>query len=88
MRLKGATEEESVALLEELYAWLYQKRYLYQHPWQVGDLLIIDNYGTLDSRTAIGDQKIAGVGQCQHRATDDYIQLQNQKYSAFFFSLL
>ncbi|KAJ5312431.1 hypothetical protein PENANT_c027G06653 [Penicillium antarcticum] len=55
IRVKGATDEESVALLDELYAFLYQKRYLYQHPWQVGDLLIIDNYGTLHGRTAISE---------------------------------
>lgn len=32
MRIKVATEEVSVALLEDLHAWLYQKRYLYQNP--------------------------------------------------------
>ncbi|KAJ5860528.1 uncharacterized protein N7529_007838 [Penicillium soppii] len=69
IRVKGVTEEESVALLDELYSWLYQERYLYQHPWQVGDLLIIDNYGTLHGRTAISESGVRGLfrGQVNYR---------------------
>lgn len=53
LRVKGRAKAESAALLDELDTFLYQKRYLYQHLWRVGDLLIIDNYGTLHGRTAI-----------------------------------
>ncbi|KAJ5496535.1 Carboxymethylproline synthase [Penicillium fimorum] len=68
IRVKDATEEQSVALLDELYSWLYQERYLYQHPWQVGDMLIIDNYGTLHGRTAISE----GGVRCLFRGQVNY----------------
>jgi (5R)-carbapenem-3-carboxylate synthase len=69
IRVKGATEEQSVAILDELYAWLYQERYLYQHPWQVGDLLIINNYSTLHGRKAISEDGVRCLfrGQVNYR---------------------
>lgn len=33
----------------------YQEKYLYSHPWDVGDLLILDNFRTLHGRTAISE---------------------------------
>jgi len=69
IRVKGASEEESAAILKELDDWVYQKRYMYQHPWQVGDLLIIDNYGTLHGRTAISENGLRCLfrGQVNYR---------------------
>lgn len=39
--------EESRALLARLRDWATQPRYVYRHEWQLGDLLIWDNTGTM-----------------------------------------
>lgn len=39
--------EESRALLARLRDWATQPRYVYRHVWQLGDLLIWDNTGTM-----------------------------------------
>jgi alpha-ketoglutarate-dependent taurine dioxygenase len=39
--------EESRALLAHLRDWATQPQYVYRHQWQVGDLLIWDNTGTM-----------------------------------------
>jgi alpha-ketoglutarate-dependent taurine dioxygenase len=43
----GLPVEESRALLARLRDWATQPQYVYQHPWQPGDLLIWDNTGTM-----------------------------------------
>jgi alpha-ketoglutarate-dependent taurine dioxygenase len=43
----GLPVEESRALLARLRDWATQPRYVYRHEWQVGDLLIWDNTGTM-----------------------------------------
>lgn len=43
----GLPVEESRALLARLRDWATQPRYVYQHQWQPGDLLIWDNTGTM-----------------------------------------
>jgi alpha-ketoglutarate-dependent taurine dioxygenase len=43
----GLNEEQSQALLQELTDWATQARFVYQHQWQMGDLLIWDNTGTM-----------------------------------------
>lgn len=43
----GLPVEESRALLARLRDWATQPRYVYQHEWQPGDLLIWDNTGTM-----------------------------------------
>ncbi len=45
--VEGKTVEESRALLARLRDWATQPRYVYCHEWQVGDLLIWDNTGTM-----------------------------------------
>ena len=39
--------EESRALLARLRDWATQPQYVYRHEWQVGDLIIWDNTGTM-----------------------------------------
>lgn len=39
--------EESRALLARLRDWATQPRYVYRHEWQLGDLLMWDNTGTM-----------------------------------------
>ncbi|OBK13372.1 TauD/TfdA dioxygenase family protein [Mycobacterium asiaticum] len=43
----GLPTEESRALLARLRDWATQPRYVYRHEWQVGDLLMWDNTGTM-----------------------------------------
>jgi alpha-ketoglutarate-dependent taurine dioxygenase len=43
----GMSPEESRALLARLRDWATQPQYVYRHRWQVGDLLIWDNTGTM-----------------------------------------
>ena len=43
----GLSPEESRALLARLRDWSTQPQYVYRHDWQVGDLLIWDNTGTM-----------------------------------------
>lgn len=45
--VQGVTIEESRALLARLRDWATQPRYVYRHEWQLGDLLIWDNTGTM-----------------------------------------
>ncbi|MCT7660650.1 TauD/TfdA dioxygenase family protein [Mycobacterium deserti] len=43
----GMSVEQSRALLARLRDWATQPQYVYRHEWQVGDLLIWDNTGTM-----------------------------------------
>jgi len=43
----GLPVEESRALLARLRDWATQPQYVYRHQWQLGDLLIWDNTGTM-----------------------------------------
>lgn len=43
----GLPVEESRALLARLRDWATQPQYVYRHEWQLGDLLIWDNTGTM-----------------------------------------
>ncbi len=41
--IEGMPEDESAAVLKELYRHITRPEALYQHIWRVGDLLIWDN---------------------------------------------
>jgi alpha-ketoglutarate-dependent taurine dioxygenase len=43
----GLPVEESRALLARLRDWATQPRYVYRHEWELGDLVIWDNTGTM-----------------------------------------
>ena len=45
--ISGLPADESRALLDELYAFATEPKYVYSHPWRKGDLLIWDNRTTL-----------------------------------------
>lgn len=45
--VRDVTIEESRALLAKLRDWATQPQYVYRHEWQLGDLLIWDNTGTM-----------------------------------------
>lgn len=45
--IEGMDRAESDALIERLTNWCTQDRFVYQHQWTLGDLLIWDNTGTM-----------------------------------------
>ena len=47
--------EESEALLEELFACLYDASQVYEHHWRKGDLVIWDNLAVQHARSALGE---------------------------------
>lgn len=50
--VNGCTLEESEALLNELWAHATDPRFVYEHHWQVGDVVVWDNRATLHRRDA------------------------------------
>ncbi len=49
VRIDGLAEPESDRLLSELNEHMTQERFVYVHPWQVGDLVIFNNLRSLHS---------------------------------------
>ncbi len=49
----GMTEVEAAPILQRLYAHITRPEFVYRHRWQVGDVLMWDNYQT--QHKAIGD---------------------------------
>ena len=45
--IEGMSFEQSRYVLTKLRTWLTQPRFVYQHKWKVGDLIIWDNTGTM-----------------------------------------
>jgi taurine dioxygenase len=45
-RIVGMDEQESKALLDELFEYGTKADFVYRHQWQVGDVLLWDNYAT------------------------------------------
>jgi alpha-ketoglutarate-dependent 2,4-dichlorophenoxyacetate dioxygenase len=49
--IAGWSEEEALKLLDELYAFATQDKYVYSHKWRVGDMVVWDNRCTMHSAT-------------------------------------
>jgi alpha-ketoglutarate-dependent taurine dioxygenase len=49
--IEGLPREESDAILQQLFDHQEQARFVYEHVWRVGDILIWDNRCTLHART-------------------------------------
>ena len=49
--IEGMEEAEAEALLAQLYDHHEQKRFVYEHQWQPGDIILWDNRCTLHART-------------------------------------
>jgi taurine dioxygenase len=45
-RISGMDEQDSKVLLGELFAYATKPEFVYRHQWQVGDVLLWDNYAT------------------------------------------
>ena len=56
-RIVGWPDDEGRALLDELYAFATQPKYVYSHRWQPGDLVIWDNRSTLHRAGSFDDLK-------------------------------
>ena len=49
------SEEESDALLAELFSYLYADDAVYEHSWQADDLVVWDNLALQHARGAVGE---------------------------------
>jgi alpha-ketoglutarate-dependent taurine dioxygenase len=49
----GMSPEESEALLQELFSYLYRPENIYEHTWQVGDLLALNNIAMQHARSYV-----------------------------------
>jgi alpha-ketoglutarate-dependent taurine dioxygenase len=45
--VEGMDKQEGRALLAELQTWATQPQFVYRHEWQLGDMIIWDNCGTM-----------------------------------------
>ena len=63
--VEGMAPDESRALLDRLLVWATQPRYVYEHEWSVGDLVIWDNTGTMHRVIPYA----ADSGRLMHRTT-------------------
>jgi len=50
-RLEGFSQEESAALLDQLYDIGERREFIYEHLWRLGDFLMWDNRCTIHART-------------------------------------
>lgn len=59
-RIVGLPEDESDALLQELFEWTVRPRYVYTHQWRPGDGLLWDNACTMHRREPFdtGEQRL------------------------------
>jgi alpha-ketoglutarate-dependent taurine dioxygenase len=55
--IDGMPREESAALLERLTEYATRSANVYEHHWQVGDLVLWDNAATLHRRDAFADEQ-------------------------------
>jgi taurine dioxygenase len=55
--IEGMKEDESGALLDELFAHVEQEQFIYAHHWRVGDLVLWDNRCALHARTDFSDRE-------------------------------
>jgi taurine dioxygenase len=50
-RIEGLSEEESAAILDQLYDIGERRKFIYEHVWRLGDFLMWDNRCTIHART-------------------------------------
>lgn len=50
-RIEGMDDAQSTAVLEQLFGVLYAPERQYEHVWQLGDLVIFDNFAIQHART-------------------------------------
>ncbi len=62
--VEGMDEAESAALLDRLFDHIEQPKFIYEHKWRVGDLLLWDNRCTLHARTDFSDKERRLLRRC------------------------
>ncbi len=70
----GMSDEESDALLAELFSYLYAEDAVYEHRWQAGDLVVWDNLALQHARGAVGEgaRTLQRVTCTQYTYLDQY----------------
>jgi alpha-ketoglutarate-dependent taurine dioxygenase len=63
--IEGMDPEEGEALLRRMMAWATQPHYVYVHEWQLGDVVLWDNTGTMHRARPYP----ADSGRLHHRTT-------------------
>ena len=58
-KVEGVSEEESDRFIEEMNDLIYSEKYCYEHSWQPGDMIVIDNYLTLHGRNPMTEASSA-----------------------------
>jgi taurine dioxygenase len=53
----GLSPHESEALLDEVWALCTKRRFVYEHEWRIGDLLVWDNRSTIHRRDEFDDSE-------------------------------
>ena len=57
VRVAGMDPDEGRSLVEELYAYATQAKYVYRHRWRAGDAILWDNRSTLHCATPFDEQR-------------------------------
>ncbi|MBT4703171.1 MAG: TauD/TfdA family dioxygenase, partial [Rhodospirillaceae bacterium] len=55
--IDGMEDDEAQALVAEVVTFATQKKYIYRHKWQTGDLVVWDNRSVLHKATSFDDTK-------------------------------
>lgn len=58
VRVPGMSSEMSTRFFSNLQDYLMQKRYVYEHCWSTGDLIVIDNQKTLHGRRSLNSKGV------------------------------
>jgi alpha-ketoglutarate-dependent 2,4-dichlorophenoxyacetate dioxygenase len=66
----GWPVDEAQALLDELFAFATQEKYLYAHKWRKGDMIIWDNRCTMHSATAF--ERYRYKRDCRRTTNNEY----------------
>jgi taurine dioxygenase len=69
-RIEGFSEEESAAILEQLYEIGERREFIYEHVWQPGDFLMWDNRCTIHARTDFPKNERRLLRRCAVEGTE------------------
>jgi alpha-ketoglutarate-dependent taurine dioxygenase len=73
VRVPGVSEAESDAILEQITDAMTRDDVLYQHQWESGDLLLVNNYSTLHGRNGFTAQRWLMNGQTKVPAWESHV---------------
>lgn len=75
--LIGLPEDESRAVLKELFEWLYQPERYYQHQWRADDMVIWDNLRVQHARPIPNDKQrtLRRFHTAEDKLTEDYLRV-------------